>query len=319
MTTFQNQKEQHPPIIFHKNPLIRGVLIDLSGTVHLGNQLLPGAANAIQRLRDSGRKVRFLTNTSTQSTSSLLQQLQSFPDNGGTISILQNPNELITSVLATKRYLLQHKNLRPYCLMEDTSDFLPEMKDVLLQGEEEEVNSTSKNCVVIGLAPSKFHYDSMNMAFRILHQSTEPNKLIAIHKAPIIRTSGKNDKQQQQQQKDEGTSSSSSSSSLFSMGPGGFCAALEYAVSCEAIVMGKPSKAFFESALWDDIPREETCMIGDDVLQDIQGAYHAGIGTRLLVQTGKYQANAEDKVSPGTITSVCASLVEAVDYILNQG
>ena len=35
-------------------PAIRGVLIDVSGTVHVGDQVIPGAASALDRLRASG-------------------------------------------------------------------------------------------------------------------------------------------------------------------------------------------------------------------------------------------------------------------------
>lgn len=43
---------------------IRAVLIDLSGTVHIGDDVIPGAVEAIERLRRAGHRVRFLTNTS---------------------------------------------------------------------------------------------------------------------------------------------------------------------------------------------------------------------------------------------------------------
>lgn len=263
--------------------MIRGVLLDLSGTVHLGDQVLPGAADAIQRLRDSGRRVRFLTNTSTKSSAALLQQLES-------LGVCILPDELVTSVLATRNYLIRHR-LRPFCLLEDTSDLEP---DVPLE--------PPHNCVVIGLAPSKFQYQNMNQAFRILNEqeksttSNNVNPLIAIHKAPYIRDAD----------------------GQLSMGPGGFCMALETAANCHATVMGKPSSAFFESALWDDISAEETCMVGDDVLQDIGGAKSAGIGTCLLVRTGKYQEGDESKVPEGTVHQTCASIVEAVDLILDM-
>jgi len=39
-------------------PQIRGVLIDLSGTVHVGEKAIPGAVEALARLRQSGIPVR---------------------------------------------------------------------------------------------------------------------------------------------------------------------------------------------------------------------------------------------------------------------
>jgi HAD superfamily hydrolase (TIGR01458 family) len=192
--------------------------------------------------------------------------------------VINNPStELVTSVLATRNYLVQH-NLKPLCLMEDTSD---------LQGVVD--LAPPHNCVVVGLAPSKFNYATLNQAFRILLQHP---RLIAIHKANYLRDAD----------------------GELSLGPGGFCTALETAANVKAVVMGKPSKDFFESTLWDDIPASETCMIGDDVLQDVQGAHDAGIGTSILVKTGKYRPGDEAKAPKSVV--VHDSIVEAIDFIL---
>ena len=255
---------------------IRAVLIDISGTLQIGEQAIPGAIAAVERLRTAGKRIRFLTNTTTMSSTQLLQQLQ---DMGFSVQM----DELVTSVLATRNYL-QANQLRPFCLMEDTSDF-----------QESGIDTTPPhNCVVVGLAPSHFVYSQLNQAFRIL---LDHPKLVAIHKANYIRDG---------------------SDGQLSLGPGGFCAALETAAQCTAVVMGKPSPDFFHSALWSDIPPDETCMIGDDILQDIQGARTAGIGTTILVQTGKYRDGDECKVSNDPPTCTCPSIVDAVNYILQS-
>lgn len=265
--------------------MIRGVLIDLSGTLHIGDILIPGALDALQRLRQAHCRVRFLTNTSTKSSTALRAQLIAM---GIPLQDNNDDDELVTSVLATKHYL-QHHNppLRPFCLMEDTSDFQ--------LGSSSMVDLTPPhNCVVVGLAPTKFNYQNLNQAFRILLQ--HPDGLIAIHRGKYLRDGADGE---------------------LSLGPGGFVAALETASGCEpAKVMGKPSGAFFASATWDDVALEETCMIGDDVVQDVQGAASAGIGTRILVQTGKYRPGDESKVPANVATATVPSIVEAVDYIL---
>jgi HAD superfamily hydrolase (TIGR01458 family) len=253
---------------------IHAVLIDLSGTLHIGDQVIPGAVQAVQRLRDAGKRVRFLTNTSTTSSTGLLQKLH---DMGFHVA----QEELLTSVLATRNYLMQH-NLRPFCIMEDTSDLSNEALDL----------TPPHNCVVVGLAPTKFNYENLNQAFRVLLKHP---KLVAIHRAKYLRdTDGQ-----------------------LSLGPGGFVAGLETAATCEAVVMGKPSRDFFESALWSDIPKSEVCMIGDDMISDIQGARDAGIGTSILVQTGKYRSGDEDTLENAP-TITCPSFIEAVDFILQS-
>lgn len=80
---------------------IRAALIDLSGTIHIGQNAIPGAYQAIQKLLKHNIKVLFLTNTSKISSSSLLQQLR---DIGFDDSVIQN-DAIMTSVGACRQYL----------------------------------------------------------------------------------------------------------------------------------------------------------------------------------------------------------------------
>ncbi len=43
--------------------MVRGILFDLAGVVHVGDELCPGAAEALNRVRKAGLAVRFVTNT----------------------------------------------------------------------------------------------------------------------------------------------------------------------------------------------------------------------------------------------------------------
>lgn len=42
---------------------IRAALVDLNGTLHVGDAAVPGAQAALQRLREAGVECRFCTNT----------------------------------------------------------------------------------------------------------------------------------------------------------------------------------------------------------------------------------------------------------------
>ena len=57
-------------------PAIRAILIDLSGTLHVGSSSLPGAVSALQRLRDARIPFRFCSNTSKESTADLVKKLR---------------------------------------------------------------------------------------------------------------------------------------------------------------------------------------------------------------------------------------------------
>jgi HAD superfamily hydrolase (TIGR01458 family) len=283
---------------------IRGVLLDLSGTLHIGLTAISRAVEAIEKLMVAASnhdlKVCVLTNTSTTSSASLMKQLQTmgFRHIGSNFGSNDDPTDgsrikIVTSVLATCSHLRANPHLRPLLLVEDLADF----ESIPLD--------PPHNCVVVGLAPSKMDYHHLNQAYQILQEHPEDGRLIAIHRANYIKTVA--------------SSESSSSKNLFSLGPGAFISALESASGCTACVMGKPSRAFYESAMttndFQSIPSAEVCMVGDDILGDIAGARDAGIGTTILVQTGKYQEGDEGKIAP---TLVVPSIVEAVDYILQH-
>jgi len=55
--------------------MIRGILFDLEGTLHVGDLVVPGAAQAVQRLRNEGLACRFVTNATTRCVESLHARL----------------------------------------------------------------------------------------------------------------------------------------------------------------------------------------------------------------------------------------------------
>lgn len=192
------------------------------------------------------------------------------------LEILQS--EIFTSLSATKR-VIKRDSLRPLLFLEDAA--LEEFKDV---------DTREPNAVVIGLAPSKFNFICMNQAFRLLLDGA---KLIAIHKGRYYR------------QKDG-----------LSLGPGPFVEALEYAADVKSEVVGKPVRAFFESALEsidESLKPEQAVMIGDDARDDALGAINAGMRA-ILVRTGKYREGDELKI-PESSRNCVDSFVEAVCLI----
>ena len=77
-----------------------------------------------------------------------------------------------------------------------------------------------------------------------------------------------------------------------SLDVGPFVAALEYATSREAYVVGKPARGFFDEVLRDaGFDANAAAMVGDDIETDIGGAIAAGLAA-VLVRTGKYRADA---------------------------
>ncbi|KAK7081045.1 Haloacid dehalogenase-like hydrolase domain-containing protein 2 [Halocaridina rubra] len=119
---------------------IRAVLIDLSGTIHIDDIVLPGAKEALQRLRSSNVKIKFVTNTTKESKRVLHNRLTRI---GFDIA----KEEIFTSLSAARR-LIDKRNLQPYMLIADAAK--EEFSDLCQENQ---------NAVLVGLAPEKFDYE----------------------------------------------------------------------------------------------------------------------------------------------------------------
>lgn len=126
----------------------KAVLIDLAGVLHTGDDALPGAVRALDRLRASGLPLRFLTNTTRTPSTILFAKLQRM---GFTLAA----SEIQTAALAA-RTLVRSRGLRPLWLIHP--DIAAEM------GE----NDPEPNVVVLGDMGTHFTYPILNHAFRLL-------------------------------------------------------------------------------------------------------------------------------------------------------
>lgn len=76
------------------------VLVDLDGTLYIGNRVVDGAAQALQRLRDMGLRLRFTTNTDSMPPDAVVAKLNA-------MGIPATSSEVITP-LALAHELLEH-------------------------------------------------------------------------------------------------------------------------------------------------------------------------------------------------------------------
>jgi HAD superfamily hydrolase (TIGR01458 family) len=189
-----------------------------------------------------------------------------------------NASELYTAADAAKRYVIQ-QGLRPYCLLH---------KDI--QAGFADLPQHQPNAVLVGDAEHDFTYQHLNQAFQLCHAGAP---LIAIGKNRYFKLDG-----------------------ALQLDAGAFVHAIEYAASCTATIIGKPSKTFFQQIVQTTtVMPNETLMIGDDVFGDVEGALVAGLNA-CLVKTGKYQHNDEHQLDKEICC--CASVGEAVDLALAQ-
>ena len=154
--------------------------------------------------------------------------------------------------------------------------------------DEFHIDPISPEVIVIGDLDDRWTFNIINNIFnKVLNGS----KIIALHKGRYFQVS-------------EGLQIDS----------GAFIKAIEYATSTTSEVVGKPEKAFFELALKDmNLAPEESMMIGDDIINDVEGAQLAGV-KGVLVKTGKYRKDLVEKsnIEPDLIIS---SIDEIIKYL----
>lgn len=80
---------------------IRCFLLDMDGTFYLGEKLLPGSLDFLDKLRDTGRSVLFVTNNSSKSAQAYEQKLRA-------MGVPEPFLRVLTSGQATGRYALEH-------------------------------------------------------------------------------------------------------------------------------------------------------------------------------------------------------------------
>ena len=124
------------------------LLLDLSGVLYDGDDLVPGALEAVKRAQRSELEVRFVTNTSQKTRASLLQHLRS-------LGFDLEQAQLFTAVDAARQWL-QQRELRPFCIVHEN-----------ICGEFDDFEQREPNAVVIADAADGFNYANLNRAFQL--------------------------------------------------------------------------------------------------------------------------------------------------------
>ena len=93
-----------------------------------------------------------------------------------------------------------------------------------------------------------------------------------------------------------------------------FVMALSHASGAEPVVLGKPAKPFFETALkLLGSTAAETVMVGDDIKGDIGGARAAGMAG-ILVRTGKFRdEDLKGDIRPDRVIDSVADLPATIE------
>lgn len=254
---------------------IRGFLIDLDGVMYTGNTPVTGAREALSFLEERGFSYRFLSNTTRNCRHTIAQKLARMG--------LSIPESLIfTPAIAASAYLKNSgKDNYRFLITGDVIRDFPKNK--------RKSRPQKTDLVIIGDAGDEFTYARLNDAFRDIIDGAD---LIALERDHYwMAPDG------------------------LSLSAGPFVTALEFATGKKALLMGKPSRAFFDLAL-DDMGLEarDAVMIGDDIATDVGGAQEAGL-RGVLVRTGKYREEIAKKsaIRPDLILDSIAGIEKVVE------
>jgi len=247
-------------------------LIDIDGVLYVGDQAVPGAAEAIRLLEESGQPYRFVSNSTRKSRASIAARLEN-------LGFSVPASRIFTPPVAAIAAMKQDGRTRAAFLT--TGDVDRDFADAGIYPTD-----CNPHWVVIGDAGDNFTYRSLTLAMRRILDGA--GILALEYDRYWMGADGL----------------------MLSAGP--FVAALEYATGKKATVVGKPSPEFFDLAVRDmGVERADTLMIGDDIVTDIGGAQAAGM-RGVLVRTGKYRADtvASSGIRPFRIIGSLAEIGE---------
>jgi HAD superfamily hydrolase (TIGR01458 family) len=252
---------------------IRGVLIDVDGVLHVDGSAIPGAAMALAGLERAGIDYRLLTNGTMRTRAGLSDHLDG-------MGINVPPERILTAVIATAEYLRREHPDEP-CHLVVSGELAQEFEGIPLTDDEDAVR-----VVVFGGASDTFSFTALNRAYRMLRNGA---KLVAMHKSAHWLTSAG-----------------------ITLDSGPFIHGLEWAAGVEAVIVGKPSRHFFEAGFAAlGLEPGEVAMVGDDARQDVRAAMDLG-ATGVLVRTGLGAIEIASDVEPNLVLESIADLPAAL-------
>lgn len=230
---------------------IKLYLLDMDGTLWLGNRLFDFTNTLLDTLKQSGRRYLFMTNNSSRSVDDYVRKLAEL----GVSSVRE---DFITSTQATTYYLKEHHPpLKLYvCGTESLKRELREEGFSITEKLEE------VECVIVGF-DTELTFQKLTDVCRLLSEHPEM-PYIATHPDCICPTE-------------------------FGNVPdcGSICDMIFNATGKRPVVIGKPCPLMLELAMKRyGFTKEETAIVGDRIYTDVKSGLNAGV-TVILVMSGE--------------------------------
>jgi HAD superfamily hydrolase (TIGR01450 family) len=260
--------------------LFDGYALDLDGTVYLGDELLPGAAETVQGLRKTGARVVFATNRPLDTAAHYAAKLTR-------LGIPAEERDVVTAVDALVRYLHAHHAGRSLMLIAE--DVVAER----LRSEGFEIAEPAE--VVVVSFDRTFDYSKLHAAFRAVRENGAA--IVATNPDPYCPTP------------DGGLPDCAA-----------MLAALEACTGARAeAIVGKPSRHMAETLLERlGVEPARAAVVGDRLATDVAMAHQLG-ATGILVLSGATDAAAlpNSPIAPAYVLDGIAGLLEPLS--LTQG
>ncbi len=258
--------------------MIRGFILDMDGVIFKGEELIPGADSAIEKLRERGRLV-FLSNNSTRSREEYAEKIEE-------LGLNIKEEEILPATYATARFIREEypeatvyaigslgllKELI-YASVRLTSK--PEKADLLVTGSD------------LDISYGKFASATQVLLAGKPWISTNADKLYPSNRGLIP-------------------------------GTGLIVGALSYITGREPVIIGKPSKHIVNQALkLLNLPREECIIVGDIIESDIRAGKNAGIKTALVLSGVTTKEDVEkSELKPDYVYSDLSEFASAIESL----
>lgn len=220
-------------------------LLDMDGTLYLGDQVIDGAYGFIAAIKRSGRRCLYLTNNSSRAGTDYVNRLQrlGFPC---------GERDVFTSGMATAMYLREHYPGGRVCLV-GTAAFRRELESYGVN-----VSDTEADVVVAGF-DTELVYSKLERAVHFLRRgapfiAANPDWVCPIAGGEVLPDCGS------------------------------LCALLTAATGAKPFFVGKPNRSMVDIiSSMTGIPNGEICCVGDRLYTDIAVAANAGALSALVM------------------------------------
>ncbi|MEW8974331.1 MAG: HAD-IIA family hydrolase [Tissierellaceae bacterium] len=226
-------------------------LLDMDGTIYLGDELIDGAKGFLETIKNKGKRYIFLTNNSSKNKETYVEKLNK-------LGIEATEEEVFTSGEATTMYLKnKKKGARIYLLGTRALEEEFEREGFILERERHK----EIDYVVLGF-DTTLTYEKLWAACEYIHEGVE---YIATH--PDFNCPLPDDR--------------------FMPDAGAMAALIESSTGKVPKIIGKPNKEIVESITFKyGLDKDDMVIVGDRLYTDIKTGENAGIAS-VLVYSGE--------------------------------